>query len=65
MTTYKLNSDFSTTCFVCDKKLEQVEYKNEVTNLPVCAQCKGTAQEKTKEKEALDSLADGFVCGCI
>ncbi len=65
MTTHKLNGDFSTKCFVCDKKLEKREYKNKVTNLPVCAQCKGTEKEKAKEKEVLDSLADGFVCGCI
>ena len=65
MTTPKLKSDFSTKCFVCNKILEQAEYKNEVNNLPVCEQCKGTEHEKAKEKEVLDSLADGFVCGCI
>jgi len=58
-------NNFSSKCFVCDKHLTKVEYKNKVTNLPVCKDCKDTKQEKTKEQEVLDSLADGFVCGCI
>ncbi len=57
--------DFSTKCFVCDKKLKEIKHKNLVTKLPVCENCAGTKHEKIKEKEALDSLADGFVCGCI
>ncbi|SMO81433.1 hypothetical protein SAMN06265379_108120 [Saccharicrinis carchari] len=65
MTIRKEKSNFSTKCFVCDKKLEQAKLKNKVTNLPVCNQCKDTEEEKAKEKEVLDSLADGFVCGCI
>ncbi len=60
-----LSNNFSTKCFVCDKQLKNVEQKNKVTNLPVCNDCKGSKLEKTKEQEALDSLADGFVCGCI
>ncbi|MGQ1784078.1 MULTISPECIES: hypothetical protein [unclassified Saccharicrinis] len=60
-----MKSDFSKKCFVCGKELEKVEFKNKATNLPVCYQCKGTDLEKAKEQETLDSLADGFVCGCI
>ncbi|WP_066629279.1 hypothetical protein [Labilibacter marinus] len=60
-----MNSNFSKKCFVCEKELEKIESKNKVTNLPVCKQCKGTDKEKVKEQEVLDSLADGFVCGCI
>ena len=52
-------------CFVCEKELDQVEFKNKATLLPVCNECKDTAKEKAKEQEMLDSLADGFVCGCI
>jgi hypothetical protein len=33
--------------------------------LPVCHNCEGTAREKKSVEEQLDSLADGFVCGCI
>ncbi len=33
--------------------------------LPVCSGCKGTDHEKKKVEEYLDSLAEGFVCGCI
>ncbi len=36
-----------------------------MVNLPVCFDCKGTENEKAEEKAVLDSLADGFVCGCI
>ncbi len=60
-----MEKDFAHKCFVCGKILEEVQHKNMITNLPVCDDCKGTEQEKLKEKEALDSLADGFVCGCI
>ncbi len=54
-------------CFVCKKKLSETEKKefNPRTNLPVCQQCKNTEAEKKAEKDALDSLAEGFVCGCI
>ena len=61
----RIKNDFSTKCFVCQQELKEVKTKNKVTNLPVCKNCQGTKQEKIKEKEALDSLADGFVCGCI
>ena len=56
----------NTSCFVCKKpvKPETAEI-NQVVNMPVCRECKGTEEEKTEEKEVLDSLADGFVCGCI
>lgn len=33
--------------------------------MPVCLDCKDSEQEKAEEKIVLDSLADGFVCGCI
>ncbi len=54
-------------CFVCNKDLSQSKTKsfNSHTNLPVCEDCKGTEEEKKAEKEALDSLGEGFVCGCI
>ncbi|PWD97902.1 hypothetical protein DDZ16_18260 [Marinilabilia rubra] len=54
-------------CFVCKKEITDKAEKNfnAKTNLPVCNQCKGTEAEKTAEKDALDSLAEGFVCGCI
>ncbi|PRZ00279.1 hypothetical protein [Marinilabilia salmonicolor] len=54
-------------CFVCKKDLSQSQNKsfNARTNLPVCEECKGTDAEKKAEKDALDSLAEGFVCGCI
>jgi len=38
---------------------------NKTVMLPVCKNCIGTAEEKQKEEEYLDSLADGLVCGCI
>ena len=60
-----MENNFAKKCFVCGKELEEVKIKNKVTNLPVCENCRGTEQEKAKEKEALDSMADGFVCGCI
>ncbi|MBR8537320.1 hypothetical protein KDU71_17255 [Carboxylicivirga sediminis] len=53
-------------CFVCEKSLQviDIEYNNRV-NLPVCNTCSGSAAEVDKEKELLEGLADGFVCGCI
>ncbi len=54
------------TCFVCKKPVTAINSAiNTTTNLPVCMDCKGTDAEANAEKEALDSLADGFVCGCI
>lgn len=54
------------TCFVCKQALtEENSTINPVVNMPVCSVCKGTEQEKKEEQELLDSLADGFVCGCI
>jgi len=61
----KINNDFSRKCFVCEYELSEIKHKNKETNLPVCEKCIGTEEEKKKVKEALDSLADGFVCGCI
>ena len=56
----------NTSCFVCKKPVTpETSEINPVVNMPVCAECKGTEQEKVEEKEVLDSLADGFVCGCI
>jgi hypothetical protein len=54
-------------CFVCKKNLSGEENKafNQKINLPVCRKCKGTDAEKKAEQDALDSLAEGFVCGCI
>jgi hypothetical protein len=54
-------------CFVCKKDLSGLNRKefNAQTHLPVCSDCKGTEAEKKAEKDALDSLAEGFVCGCI
>jgi hypothetical protein len=58
--------DFSNHCFVCNKELnEEKKHINTKINLPVCKTCKGSDAEKKAEKEALDSLADGFICGCI
>lgn len=56
----------NSTCFVCKKKITpETSELNPVVNLPVCFDCKGTEQEKKEEQEVLNSLADGFVCGCI
>lgn len=53
-------------CFVCEAPiLEETYLLNKEVNLPVCEKCKGTESEKKKVEELLDSLADGFVCGCI
>ena len=53
-------------CFVCHQEIKDREKAiNKKTNLPVCSKCKGTEAEKKAEQEALDSLAEGFVCGCI
>jgi hypothetical protein len=54
------------TCFVCKKTVTpETSELNLVVNLPVCEGCKGSDMEKQVEKEVLESLADGFVCGCI
>lgn len=61
-----LMSSINSTCFVCKKPVTSDSSEiNQVVNMPVCFTCKGTEQEKAEEKEVLDSLADGFVCGCI
>ncbi|TCO08767.1 hypothetical protein EV194_10478 [Natronoflexus pectinivorans] len=53
-------------CFVCNEiiEIEEITY-NKVVNLPVCKKCKNTEKEKSAETSALDSLGEGFVCGCI
>lgn len=54
------------TCFVCKSPVTSENSElNFMVNLPVCFKCKGTEKEKQTEKEFLDDLADGFVCGCI
>ncbi|RIJ47985.1 hypothetical protein D1614_12765 [Maribellus luteus] len=56
----------NTRCFVCKKAVTpETSTLNPVVNLPVCQVCKGTGAEQKEEKDVLDSLADGFVCGCI
>lgn len=59
-------SSFLKKCFVCQT---EVNSENSTLNheilLPVCNNCKGTENEKKAVKEHLESLADGFVCGCI
>ena len=59
-------SDFNKKCFVCqnDVPTDKLELNQEV-NLLVCYNCKGTPHEKQTVAELLESLADGFVCGCI
>jgi len=53
-------------CFVCKMVVSDKSSELNLTvNLPVCRTCKGSVKEKKTEKELLDSLADGFVCGCI
>ncbi|MBK6284812.1 MAG: hypothetical protein IPF54_21205 [Draconibacterium sp.] len=53
-------------CFVCQRETYKDNSElNLDVNLPVCTNCKGTKMEKEKVLELLDSLADGFVCGCI
>jgi hypothetical protein len=53
-------------CFVCQNNVptDNLELNQEV-NLLVCSNCKGTPKEKQAVNELLESLADGFVCGCI
>ncbi|NQU55497.1 MAG: hypothetical protein HQ522_23510 [Bacteroidetes bacterium] len=54
------------TCFVCKNSVTTKNSEfNTAVNLRVCKNCKGTNKEKETEIEYLDSLADGFVCGCI
>jgi NAD-dependent SIR2 family protein deacetylase len=53
-------------CFVCQK---QLSFENMTVNqelmLPVCNGCNNTEKEKKAVEEYNESLADGFVCGCI
>ena len=53
-------------CFVCNRLQEESNFKmNPVIMKPVCLNCSDTIQEKQKEADLLDSLADGLICGCI
>ncbi len=53
-------------CFVCQREVIVDQFTiNPELNLPVCEKCKGTKEEKVAIDEYLDSLAEGFVCGCI
>lgn len=53
-------------CFVCERPVSDENFEmNKEVMLPVCFQCKGTPEEKKKAEIYLDSLAEGFVCGCI
>lgn len=66
MNTTEASNSASKKCFVCGKTLDNQTFTyNKKTNLPVCDQCKGTPQELKAEKDALDTLSEGFVCGCI
>lgn len=57
---------FANRCFVCGKEVDpQIIEKNKQFNLPVCADCKGTDNEKKAIEDLLDGMAEGFVCGCI
>jgi hypothetical protein len=61
-----MNQQVKKNCFVCQTEIDTIEVDyNQVTSLPVCTNCKGTQAEKKAEKEALESLGEGFVCGCI
>lgn len=58
--------NFDKKCFVCEQPVNSKNsLLNLVVNMPVCNQCNNTQNEKLKEAELLDSLADGLVCGCI
>jgi hypothetical protein len=53
-------------CFVCnDNIIENPVSYNIKVHLPVCKKCRGTKEEQLKEKEAVESLGEGFVSGCI
>lgn len=59
-------SNFSKKCFVCNKEINSKDISiNMRLNLPVCSACKGTDKEKQAEKDTIEGLAEGFVCGCI
>ena len=54
------------TCFVCHEKVtEEKSELNSAVNMRVCKNCSATEKEKQAEKDYLESLAEGFVCGCI
>lgn len=59
-------TDFANRCFVCGIEVDpQIVEKNKQFNLPVCADCKGTDNEKKAIEDLLEGMAEGFVCGCI
>jgi hypothetical protein len=58
--------DIINKCFVCGQpRNNEKNTINHFVNLPVCANCKNTENEKQKVEELLESLSEGFVCGCI
>lgn len=53
-------------CFICSTDLSpQHSYINPKVNLYVCDNCKGTEEEKRKEREFLLDMGSGFTVGCI
>jgi hypothetical protein len=53
-------------CFVCQVQLSMENMKvNQELMLHVCNDCRGTEKEKKAVQEFNESLADGFICGCI
>lgn len=59
-------TDFSNQCFVCGKEIDpEKTERNKQLNLPVCDDCRGTEREKKAVDDDLESMAEGFVCGCI
>ncbi|WP_062125597.1 hypothetical protein [Geofilum rubicundum] len=62
----KENQSENTICFACQQEIiTQPVIMNKRFNLPVCPACHQTNAEKKAEQEALDSLGEDFVCGCI
>ena len=62
----KENNSLKKNCFICNNSLEENKYEyNKQVNLPVCNKCIGTDDEQKAVEDALDSLADGLLCGCI
>jgi hypothetical protein len=62
----KETKNLKNTCFVCRAEITAINSTiNQEVYLPVCNNCQDSENEKKAVKEQLDSLADGFVCGCI
>jgi hypothetical protein len=61
-----MNEPYQTICFVCHQQIEMEQATiNTRLNLPVCPNCHQTEEEKRAEQEAINSLGEDFVCGCI